>query len=153
MHMVANKSGLAAVLAMVLALAGCVEPEPAQPVKAMSPALKQEMIDVGIAGETVKQCGGDLTFNHQQLARLKPLLDAVFLDDNGKPPSNRMIDAIIKKNLDMRTFQDQFLGYVQRRNILITDSRSWCAAGKQEIARKTGIGKYLLPRIRLGRDL
>ena len=39
--------------------------------------------------------------------------------------------------------QDMALSYVQKRKILLSDSASWCRAGKQEIAENSAIGQFL----------
>lgn len=143
-----NKSRLAAAaaFAMVVALAGCVEPEPPVPVKPLSPALKQELMNVGLAVETVRNCRGGLGLNTAQLEKLKPRLEAEVLGEGGEIPSKRTIDAILKKSLSEKEVQDQVFGYIQKRDIVISESQTWCVAGAKEIAAKTPLGKYLTLR-------
>ena len=146
-HLFSRRSRLAlAGLVVSVALAGCVEPESDVPVKPMSPALKQEALSFGIASETAKRCGWRLGLNTAQIQKLKPSLEAELLGPNGVRPSQRRIDAIVKASLSEKEVQDYVLGFVQKRDIVISDSRTWCAAGEQEIARKTAIGKYLTLR-------
>lgn len=138
-----SRLGAAAAFAMVFALAGCVEPEPPVPVKPLSPALKQEVLNLALALETAERCRGGLGINEAQVKKLKPRFEKEFADQGGVIPTKANIRAIMKKTVSEKEAQDLVFDYVQSRDIVISDARTWCAAGAKEIARKTTLGKYL----------
>lgn len=97
-------------------------------------------VDLALAGQIAGNCRRGFRVN-------RPYEKAwyrAFEKKYGRNPawSNLDQDQIISQ----REAQDVAIAYIQRRDIVVTDSKTWCAAGKAEVAEKTRIGKLLVAR-------
>ena len=69
-------------------------------------------------------------------------MQAAFEKKYGKNPAWANTDGL--KQLGDKRLQDYALDYVSRRNVVIVQPATWCAAGRADIAAGTRIGKLLI---------
>ncbi len=135
----------AAVLGAGLLLSGCVptetqEPEPAKATVKIPPDVLEYGFNAAVAGMTVDNCPKGFRINKGYEDAVIAALEAKY----GKRPAWAGADA--RKTIPQRELQDRFIDYIQRRDIVMADRSTWCAAGKAEVAGKTAIGKHLIAR-------
>lgn len=139
------KTAGVAVLGAGLMLAGCVPtetqvPEPAKATVKIPPDVIEYGFSAVFAEMTVENCPRGFLFNKGH----EDAVIAAFEAKYGERPAWASTDGL--KTVPKRELQDRFIDYIQRRDIVLTDRSTWCAAGKAEIAGKTAIGKYLIAR-------
>jgi hypothetical protein len=127
------------ILALIgaFALSACGSPEP---VKALPPAFIDVAMEAAFAETIADECGPisyNTAYERQVLER-----EAMKLAAAGY--TRRDLDAAagqIERDpaIQMRAFR-----MINDRKIDPSSERSWCAAGKREVQRKTKIGRYLL---------
>jgi len=141
------KTAGAAVLGAGLLLAGCVPTETQVPASAPAKAnvtIPPDVIAYGfnaaVAEMTVENCPREFRVNKGYEDAMIAAFDAKY----GERPAWASADGL--KAIPKRVLQDRFIAFIQRRDIVMGDRSTWCAAGKAEIAGKTAIGKYLIAR-------
>lgn len=100
-------------------------------------------MDAGLAEEITRQCPQRYAINPTEKAAFEHELQTVAAAQGYRSVTH---DALITAIGGQRVLQDTIFGYIAKRNILITDSGSFCAAGDAEVAGHTSIGKYLVAR-------
>ncbi|HQU70173.1 MAG TPA: DUF5333 family protein [Albidovulum sp.] len=97
-------------------------------------------IDLGLADQIAKNCRRGFRVN-------RPYEKAwvrTFEKKYGSSPA--WMELELDQVISQREAQDVAIAYIQRRDIVVTDGKTWCAAGKAEVAEKTRIGKLLIAR-------
>lgn len=146
MNMMLKTAGVA-VLGAGLFLSACVPTETQVPASAPAKAtvkLPPDVLEYGlnavVAGMTVDNCPKEFRVNKDYENAVVAAFEAKY----GKRPAWAGADA--RKMIPQRELQDRFIDYIQRRDIVMADRSTWCAAGKAEVAGKTAIGKHLIAR-------
>lgn len=136
---------LPVLLAGLLGLSGCVDPATgpaatpvAEKVEKIPEEVLQYALDLGMALQIVKECRKGLTLNVAYAQGMQ----AAFEKKYGKNPAWANTDGL--KQLGDKRLQDYALDYVSRRNVVIVQPATWCAAGRADIAAGTRIGKLLI---------
>ncbi len=131
--------------AFLVFLSACGE-SPAPDAKLLTklpPDMVAELNAAFNARDIARKCPSELTFNEAEKKRQFELL-ALRVQAEGY---DDVLDSALEiSQLPERELQKQFLDYVKRRGVVFSDKRTWCAAGRADIAEKTAIGKYLLAR-------
>lgn len=102
---------------------------------------KRRLLDGGLAEEITRECPQHYTINPSEKAAVEHELQTVAGAQGYRSVTH---DTLIASIGGQRVLQDTILGYIAKRNILIGDSASFCAAGDAEVAGHTAIGKYLV---------
>ncbi len=132
------------VAAAAFAVTGCVDTSAPPEIPRNTPLsaeLRTDVLDSAIANEIAKRCRGSLMLNRAAVQQVK---DRAQVEAKRRGLSRATEAEVAVVMGGERAIQDRLLGYVQSRKILINQPSTWCAAGKRELAEKTGISRYLL---------
>lgn len=97
-------------------------------------------LDLGNAGDIVDECPRGFRLNREYEREWVNR----FRDKYGPDPE--WAGLKMEEVMTPRKLQRKFIGYVQRRNVVLAEPETWCDAGKAEVAEKTRIGKLLIAR-------
>lgn len=134
-------------LAGLLLLGGCVQQTvPAKPAAPPAPIPEDVLMtsfEAVTAEQVAEECPRKLRYNRAYEAAVFAAIEKKY-GAEGVPDwaagEFRPTPAL------ERRAQAWVIDYVERRNILMSSTESWCAAGLAEIGEQTRIGKYLVAR-------
>ncbi|MBS0563822.1 MAG: hypothetical protein JSR87_04910 [Proteobacteria bacterium] len=131
----------------LFALAACVQPEPAPQKVVKAPPVPSDFTTTYAEAQSalavVKGCPGAFKFNEAGFETAWASLRRKYVL-GGKVPAwdnQASYEEAAQKTVEM--VYGDFLG---RYNYQAHRPFDWCRAGKTEIAERTAIGKYLIPR-------
>ncbi|HQU70174.1 MAG TPA: DUF5333 family protein [Albidovulum sp.] len=132
------------VCSFALLLVGCAKPAPDAGAEEKDVKMPRDVIafrvDLGNAEDIVDECPRGFRLNRAyERERVRE-----FKEKYGPDPE--WADLKMEDVMTPRRLQRKFIGYVQRRNVVIAEPETWCAAGRAEVAEKTRIGKLLIAR-------
>lgn len=135
-------TGLACSLALLLV--GCARATPGSDAEDKEVKMPRDVmafrLDLGNAENIVDECPRGFRLNREYEREWV----GKFNEKYGPDPEwagLKMEDVMTPRKL-----QRKFIAYVQRRNVVIAEPETWCAAGTAEVAEKTRIGKLLIAR-------
>jgi hypothetical protein len=132
------------VCSFALLLVGCAKPAPDSETEEKDVRMPREVIafrvDLGNAENIVDECPRGFRLNRETEREW----DRKFEEKFGPEPE--WADLNMEEVMTPRRLQRKFIGYVQRRDVVIAEPETWCAAGSAEVAEKTRIGKLLIAR-------
>lgn len=135
-------TGLACSLALLLV--GCAKTAPDSETEDKDVKVPRDVIafrvDLGNAEYIADECPSGFRLNREHELEW----DRKFEEKYGPDPE--WADVSMEEAMTPRKLQRKFIAYVQRRNVVIAEPETWCAAGKAEVAEKTRIGKLLIAR-------
>ena len=137
-------------LAALLIVAACepaaapnvasVAPSTAKPI-VIPPELMAKAYDYGFAQQIAENCA-DFRLDSSEKAAANAEIDAILKAQGISNPG----PAIYRQLAPPAVIQQKAIEYIQRRGIVVTEGATWCAAGRKEIAERTGIGHFLIAR-------
>lgn len=132
------------VCSFALLLVGCGKTAPDTDAEDRDVKMPRDVIafrvDLGNAETIVDECPRGFRLNREQEREMV----RKFEDKYGPDPE--WADLNMEDVMTPRRLQRKFIGYVQRRNVVIAEPETWCAAGRAEVAESTRIGKLLIAR-------
>lgn len=132
------------VCSFALLLVGCGKTAPDADAEDKDVKMPRDVIafrvDLGNAENIVDECPRGFRLNREHQREW----DRKFEEKYGPDPA--WADLKMEDVMTPRRLQRKFIGYVQRRNVVIAEPETWCAAGTAEVAEKTRIGKLLIAR-------
>lgn len=124
-------------------LAACAEPAPKYtgPVKAL-PAYFWDIFNRGVVADAIATECRSIRFNDPTFdADLERTIYKLYADNYTENDIGYGID-----HPDEAATQKIIFDYVEDNGIILSNAETWCRAGRNEIARKTPIGRYLKAR-------
>ncbi|MCA0274300.1 MAG: DUF5333 domain-containing protein [Proteobacteria bacterium] len=132
------------VCSFALLLVGCARPAPDADAEDKDVKMPRDVIafqvDLGNAKNIVDECPRGFRLNREQEREWVRRFEEKY------GPDPEWADLKMEDVMTPRRLQRKFIGYVQRRSVVIADPETWCAAGTAEVAEKTRIGKLLIAR-------
>lgn len=129
---------------LTLLLVGCARMAPDSEAEDKDVKVPRDVIafrvNLGNAEYIVDECPRGFRLNREREREMT----SKFKDKYG--PNPVWADYDMEQVVTPRRLQRKFIGYVQRRDVVITEPETWCAAGRAEIAESTRIGKLLIAR-------
>ncbi len=129
-------------IVMVLATAGCTEKPLASAALQLPPDMKANLTAAALANATARNCKTALRFNEAGFEKFAKTVRDFYAANGAGNFNERTLDGY----LDSKEMQNEFLAYVEKRDILLTEDASWCAAGDAEIAAASPVGAFLRKR-------
>ncbi|MEZ5888151.1 MAG: hypothetical protein R3D56_14905 [Paracoccaceae bacterium] len=131
--------------AVALLLTACVASESAPPSPPVpTEPVPQEIIDFAFKAATAKEIAGSCRQGFRYNKAYEDAVIAGYEAKYGRNPAWARGD--LSKAVKPKAAQDWAIKYIQRRDIVLADARTWCAAGQKEVAEKTLIGRLLIAR-------
>lgn len=134
-----RKIAFTALAALTLSACGSTTSVQRGPVKALPPEFVGTAIEAAFADTIADECRS-LRYNQ---AYEDKVLNAYALRLAAAGYTERDLTAGAKRMESDMALQRKVVNMILERNINVNDERTWCSAGRREMAKRTKIGRYL----------
>ncbi len=138
--MTLRKIAFTALAALTLSACGASTPVERGPVKALPPEFVGVAIEAAFADTIADECRS-LKYNQ---AYEDKVLNAYVVRLAAAGYTERDLTVGAKRMESDLALQRKVVNMILDRNINVNDERTWCSAGRREMAKGTKIGRYLM---------